>query len=82
MIELPIVIRVSPIDFLDTVDKSITEGVDEIDIIFTSDPHDITFSHYMDQPKSMIQRKLIKKFIEEDYGNFDCNWLPECFGNI
>ena len=82
MIELPIVKKVSPIDFLDTVDESITEGVDEIDIKFTSDLHDITFSHYMDQPKSMIQRKLIKKFFEEDYGKFDCNWLPKCFGNF
>ena len=36
----------------------------------------------MIQPKSMIQRKLRKIFIEEDYGNFDYNWLPKCFGKI
>ena len=60
MIELPIVIRVSPIDFQDTFDKNITEEVDEIDILFTSDLDDITFSLHMDQPKSMIQRKLKK----------------------
>ena len=54
MIELPIVLRASPIDFLDTIDKNIIEEIDEIDIIFTSDLHDITFSLYMTQPKSMI----------------------------
>ena len=82
MIELPIELRVSPLDFLVTFDRNINNGVDEINIIFISDFDDITFSHYMTQPKSMIQRKLIKNFIKEDYGNFDYNWLPKCFRNI
>ena len=82
MIELPIVIRMSPLDFPDTFDRNINNEVDEISMIFTSYLKDITLFHYMDQPKSMIQRKLIKKVNEEDYGNLDYNWLPKCFGNI
>ena len=71
MIELPIVIRVSPIDFLDTLDKNTTEKVDEIDIIILSDLDDITFSHYM--TKINDSTKTYKKFFEEDYCNFDYN---------
>ena len=73
MIEIPIVTKLSTLDFLDTVDKKITEEVDETAIIFISDLDDIIISHYMTQPKSRLQRKLLKNFIEEDYGNFDCN---------
>ena len=43
MIELPIAIKVSPLEFLDTVDKNKTEWVDEIDITFTSDLQNMTF---------------------------------------
>ena len=32
---------------------------EEINIIFISDIKDITFYHYMNQPKSMLSRKLI-----------------------
>ena len=82
MSELPIVIRVSPFDFLDTFDGNINNEVDEIDIIFISDLDDTTFSHYMTQPKLMIHRKLIGIFFQEEYGNFDYNWLQKCFRNI
>ena len=82
MIELPIVIRVSPFDFLDTFGRNINNEVDEINIVFISNLVDITFSHYMAQPKSMVQRKLFKKNFEEDYGNFDYNWLRNCFRKI
>ena len=82
MIELPIVIRVSPLDFLDSFDRNINNQVDEINLIFISDLDDITFSHSLTQPKSMIKRKLMKNFIEENYGNFGYNWLPKCFRNI
>ena len=81
MIQLTITIRVLPIDFLDTIDRKITE-VDEIDIISTSDLKDINFSHYMDQSKSMLCRKIVKNFMEEDFGDFDYNWLPGFFKNI
>ena len=70
-IELPIVLRVSALEFLDTVDKNITEEVDKIDIIFIFDLNDITFSRYMTQPKSMLFRRLVINFIEENYGLFD-----------
>ena len=82
MIQLPIAIRVSPINFLNTFDKNINNEIDEINIIFISDLEDKTFSHYMAQPKSMLCRKQIRKFFEEDVGDFDCNWLPKCFRHI
>ena len=82
-IELPIVLKVSPYHFLDQFDKEcILDEVDENNIKFISDLTVMTFFHYMAQPKSMHCRRLIKKFIEESYGNFDYNWLPKCFGNI
>ena len=82
MIELPIVIRVSPFDFLDTFDRNINNEVGEINIIFISNLDVITFSHYIAQPKSMPCRRLVRIFIEENYGNFDYNWLPKYFRNI
>ena len=51
MIELPIVERVSPLDFLDTFDKNINDEVDEINILIVSDLRDMTFLHYMTKPK-------------------------------
>ena len=41
----------------------------------------MTFFHYMDQPKSTLCRKL-EKFIQEDFGDFDYNWLPNCFRHL
>ena len=82
MIELPIVVGVSPLHFLDTFDRNINNEGDEIIIMFISDLKDITFFHYMDQPKLMLCRKLGRNFIEEDFGDFDYNWLPECFRHI
>ena len=68
MIYLQIVIRVSPLDLLDTFDRNINIEDDEINIKFIFDLKDMTFSHYMAQPKSMLCRKLIRKFVEEDFG--------------
>ena len=45
MVELPLVIRVSPLDFLDTFDRNIKNEVDEINMKFISDLKDMTFSH-------------------------------------
>ena len=56
--------------------------VDEIVLIITSDLKDMTFLHYMAQPKSMLCRKLVRSFFEEDFGDFDYNWLPNCFRHI
>ena len=36
----------------------------EIEIAFLSDPKDITREHYLEQPKSMLYRKLIRRFHE------------------
>ena len=63
MIELLTVIRVPPLDFVDTFDRNINNEFDEINVISLSDLGDITFSHYMTRPKSLIQRKLEKKFL-------------------
>ena len=72
-IELPLVVRVSPIDFLNTFGRNINNENDEIDIIFTPDLNDMTFSHYLAQPKSMLCRKLVRNFIGKDFVNFDYN---------
>ena len=80
MIAVPIVERVPSLDYLDTFDrKCLNDKVDEINIIFISVLKGITFSHYMTQPRSMLCRKLERNFIEDDYGDFDYNWLPNCF---
>ena len=68
MIELPKVVRVSSLDFFDLFDRNINNEVDEIFIIFISDLKDIELSHYMDQPKSMLCRKLVKNFLEKPLG--------------
>ena len=82
MIELPIVKGVPPIDFLDTFDRNINNEVVEINMIFISDLKKLTFSHYMAQLKSMLCRKIVRIFIEKDLGDFDYNWLPNCFRHI
>ena len=70
LIELPIEVGVSSLDFLDQFDKEgILGEVDEINIIFISDLKDMTFSHYMDQPKSMLCRRL-KKFYRRKLWKF------------
>ena len=80
MRELPIFVRVPSIDFPYTFERNcINDEVDEINIIFRSDLKDITLSHYMAQPRSMLCRKLERNFIEENYGDYDYNWLPNCF---
>ena len=61
MIDLPIVVRVSPIVFLDTFARKRNE-VDEIKIILTSKLKGMTFSHYMAEPKSTLCRKLVRIF--------------------
>ena len=76
-IELPIVIKVSTLDFLDKFDRNINNEVDEIKITFISDLDDITFSHYMTYSKLMLCRKLLRNFVEEDFRRFDLNWLPK-----
>ena len=52
--ELLLVIRVSPLVSLDTFDRDVNNEVDEINKIFKSALKDMTFSHYMAQPKPML----------------------------
>ena len=82
IIELSEVIRVSPLDYLDTFDRNIKNEIDEIVIIFISDLKDMPVSHYMAQPKSMLCIKLIRIFIEEDFRDLEYIWLPKCFRHI
>ena len=52
---------------------------DEKDILFISDFKDITFYHYMNQPKSMLSRKLIINLLQNQSGYYTHKWLPICF---
>ena len=80
IIELNMIERVQPTDFLDTFNRNcINDEVDEINTIFTSDRKDMTFSHYKAQPKSMFCRKLVRNSIEGNFEVFDHKWLPKCF---
>ena len=56
--------------------------VDKIVKIFISDLKDITFWHYMGQTKSMLCRKLVGNFVEENFGDFENSFLPNCFRHI
>ena len=80
MVELPIYVRRPSLDdFLDTFDTNCTnDGVVEINIVFISDHKNITLSPYMDQPRSMLCRKLERSFLE-DFADFDYIWLANFF---
>ena len=52
---------------------------DEINIIFISDFKDITFYHYMNQPKSMLSRKLIINLLQNQSRDYTHKWVPNCF---
>ena len=51
---------------------------DEINIIFLSDFQDISFYHYMNQPKSMLTRKLRRNLLQNQSGYHTHKWLPNC----
>ena len=83
MMRLTIIRKETACDYLNNYNQVyMIDEVDETVITFISDLKDMTFSHYMAQPKSMPCRKLVKNFIEEDFGDFDYNWLPKCFRHI
>ena len=52
---------------------------DEINIIFISELEDITFLRFMQQPKSMLSRKLVKCIVDGNYDGYNYKWLPNCF---
>ena len=55
----------SCVDYLDTYYIFANNFCDEIRIIFISDLRDISFFHYVKQPKSMLCRKLVKKLLKK-----------------
>ena len=78
----PIILTRSCVDYLDNYYNFTNDFCDEINIIFISDFKDITLFHYIEQPRSMLCRKLERNFVEEDFEDFDYNWLPNCFRQI
>ena len=56
--------------------------IPEIEIVSISDPKDITQQHYLEQPKSMLCRKLIRRFHESPSQDFEYKWLPDSFKNL
>ena len=42
-----------------TIDK-----IEEVEIVFISDLKEMTYTHYVQQPKSMLYRKKIRRFFE------------------
>ena len=89
MEEIPIYVEVSSHEFLDIVDRNCIYNIitDEINIIDISNLKNITLQHYLEQPRSMLCRKLERNYFEEDdpppdHWDFDYNFLPNCFRQI
>ena len=89
MFEIPIYVKVSEREFLNIVDRNCAYKTisDEIDIIFISELKEMTLQHYVNQPRSMLCRKLERDYIEEIYqivdnSDYEYNFLPNCFRNI
>ena len=56
--------------------------IPQVEIVFLSDPKDITRQHYLEQPKSMLCRYLIRRFHESTPLDFKYNWLPKSFKDL
>ena len=67
-------LRVISIVFSDEYSPKITP---EIEIVFISDPKGITRQHYLEQPKSMLCRKLFRRCHEPSSQDFEYKWLPQ-----
>ena len=50
----------------------------EMKIVFTSDRDFMTYQHYLEQPKSMLERKIFKKVYNNPKINGQYSWLPLC----
>ena len=53
----------------------------EMKIVFLSDRDFGTYQHYLEQPKSLLERRLIKKVYENPKVNGNSSWLPLCLAN-
>ena len=51
----------------------------ERNIIFISNLKDITIVHFMERPKSMLCRKLVRNNIHGNNNGCNYKWLPKCF---
>ena len=58
------------------------QTIPEIDIVFLSDLKHITKKHYLEMPKSMLCRRLIKKLHESTPLDFEYNWLPDSLRDL
>ena len=81
------IINESAIDFLDWVTKGYLchelspDKIQETEIVFLSDLKDMTFSHYLQQPNSMICRKMLKRYFEvkgDNINDSEYKCLPSC----
>ena len=79
---MPMISIESCVDYLDSFYNFDNDFCDEINITFISDLKDKTFFLHMEQPRSMLCRKLERNFFEEHFGDFDYKWLPKCFRHI
>ena len=50
-----------------------------MELVFISDREDLTRQLYIEQPKSMLCRKLIRRFHESTSQYSEYNWLPDSF---
>ena len=82
-----LIINESAFDFLNRALKGYLchelspNKIKETEIVFISDLKDTTFSNYLQQPKSMLCRKMLRRYFKvkgEDISYFEYKWLPEC----
>ena len=68
MEEMPFYVKVSLNEFQNMIDRGCEYNIitDEISFIFKSKFKDITISHYVEQPRPMLCRKLERNYIELD----------------
>ena len=52
------------------------DNVEEFILTFVSDIKKLTYRYYMNQPMAMIQRKMIRRFVERG-GDYKYRWLPD-----
>ena len=89
MEEIPFYVKVSSNEIQSTIDRGCVLNLitDEINILFISKVKDITISYFVEQPGSMLCRKLEIIYIELDDPPLDpthsgYKFLPECFRHI
>ena len=70
LVELPVMLKIPAYDYLDQYNKEcVNDESYEIDILVMTDLDDITNLQNMEQPKSMLCRKLMRNFFEENFGD-------------